>query len=1133
MFAAVSAPAGADPGTSSSGDANSAQGSSGGSTADSADASDSAGVSDSTDTDDVAVGPASADEPEASAPSDGASTGAAGGSSAATDGEEGSEESADAAPAADAGPAADAEEAGDDDPVDGDAESVPGAESSSAVASVGNGSDDDARPSVVARSIDEDVTGVDSGERPDTEPGVPDEDDVESRPGDDADTSATPGGAGILSDLASVVDRVSPAASSSERTAERSSWWDGIGGGDLGSGSAVGDATEGTYASSPTRVVVGGDAPSPGALPFWTSGSGSSENRLFGLTQFGRLGTTRNDRWDAFNQLEDVLVGLDGALRAFAGTRAVVPVIDPTTGLEVRSNGTQVVHAAPSGGSDSTGTQWNPMNLEGAQAKVRETLRADPTARIEVSLAGGEYALAAPLRFGPEDLGTADSPVMWKAKSGETPVLAGGRVLTPHWEKGDQPGQYVAQLDPGLDFDELTVNGERQILARYPNLDPRQGTVLGGYAADALAPERVKTWSNPTTGLVRALHDKEWGGNSFRITGVDSAGNAELEWVGDNNRGSGINEDKRMVENIREELDAPGEWYYDRDSGKLYLRQAGDKDPSGARIGLGELNQLITAEGDARGTAHDITFSGIEFTRTHRTLFNSEYERMLLSDWGIVRQGAVTLRDTERVNVVGSTFRQVGGNAVMLTGKNVGNRIEDNEFRQIGASAVVVAGLPSTMRSPSNFESYQKALDVSQSGPATDDYPRGVYVGRNLITDIGNYELQVAGVQLSLAKDVTVTQNTIHDTPRAAININEGAWGGHVISKNDIWDTVQETGDHGAINAWGRDRWWVFSDPTGVSYSKNTPKPAAELRKAVGADVLAPITIEQNRIWHDSDWAIDLDDGSSRYVVRDNLLLNSGIKLRDGFDRSVSNNILVGGRVYEQVSFEDNGDSIQRNIFLGAAPYDHHGDNALNPAKSGTVFDSNLFWNNGEEITAVGSLSLEQWRARGADTRSEVADPRFTAGNPWAVPGLLDFTVAADSPAHALGFTNFPMGEFGRPGSTARPPATEIDGRAKASAESKATQQWLGATLTSIADAGTSSVVGRPVGDGRLVKDVPEGSAAAAGGLRPNDVIIAVGGTKVTDSASFEKAWAATKPGEVELTVSRAQNPVEVVVNRT
>ena len=70
-----------------------------------------------------------------------------------------------------------------------------------------------------------------------------------------------------------------------------------------------------------------------------------------------------------------------------------------------------------------------------------------------------------------------------------------------------------------------------------------------------------------------------------------------------------------------------------------------------------------------------------------------------------------------------------------------------------------------------------------------------------------------------------------------------------------------------------------------------------------------------------SAWDLDLDDGSTNYQIYDNLLLNAGIKLRDGFYRTVKNNILVGGSIYEQVSHANDGDVIQNNITLDGSAY--------------------------------------------------------------------------------------------------------------------------------------------------------------------------------------------------------------------
>ena len=50
-----------------------------------------------------------------------------------------------------------------------------------------------------------------------------------------------------------------------------------------------------------------------------------------------------------------------------------------------------------------------------------------------------------------------------------------------------------------------------------------------------------------------------------------------------------------------------------------------------------------------------------------------------------------------------------------------------------------------------------------------------------------------------MASGIVVRHNSIYQVPRAGININDGTWGGHLLEFNDVFDTVLETGDHGAL----------------------------------------------------------------------------------------------------------------------------------------------------------------------------------------------------------------------------------------------------------------------------------------------------------------------------------------------
>jgi hypothetical protein len=110
--------------------------------------------------------------------------------------------------------------------------------------------------------------------------------------------------------------------------------------------------------------------------------------------------------------------------------------------------------------------------------------------------------------------------------------------------------------------DQLFVNGQRQTLARYPNLDP-QSHYFQGYADDAFGLARARHWAAPTGGFVHAMHEHLWGDFHYVITGKEPNGAVKLDGGWQNNRRLGMHDEIRFVDNILEELDIPGEWFLD------------------------------------------------------------------------------------------------------------------------------------------------------------------------------------------------------------------------------------------------------------------------------------------------------------------------------------------------------------------------------------------------------------------------------------------------------------------------------------------------------------------------------------------------------------------------------------------
>ena len=218
------------------------------------------------------------------------------------------------------------------------------------------------------------------------------------------------------------------------------------------------------------------------------------------------------------------------------------------------------IHLSPAGDDANPGTIAQPLaSLAAAQKLARIYAGKQP---VTVLLGEGIYYLPATLKFTAEDSGTPQLPVAYAAAPGAHPVVSGGVRLKLAWTPY-RDGLFQAPTPPGLVWDQLFVNGERQHMARYPNYNPQAGQ-FGGSAADAIAPERVARWADPAGGFIHAMHSALWGDMHYRILGKNPDGSLRYEGGWQNNRPSAMHPQYRFVENIFEELDAPASGFTTR-----------------------------------------------------------------------------------------------------------------------------------------------------------------------------------------------------------------------------------------------------------------------------------------------------------------------------------------------------------------------------------------------------------------------------------------------------------------------------------------------------------------------------------------------------------------------------------------
>lgn len=154
-----------------------------------------------------------------------------------------------------------------------------------------------------------------------------------------------------------------------------------------------------------------------------------------------------------------------------------------------------------------------------------------------------------------------------------------------------------------------------------------------------------------------------------------------------------------MAENIREELDCEGEWFYDFETGMLSVipyADMGNLQNLDVEVSLN--TEIFRLKGkDTLNVVQNIQFAGFIIENTSRTMFTTrneekEYIPLLRGDWAVVRSGSIYLENTENVMIRDCVFRNIGGNGLFFWGYNADHHVYNNEFLHIGSTAIQIVG---------------------------------------------------------------------------------------------------------------------------------------------------------------------------------------------------------------------------------------------------------------------------------------------------------------------------------------------------------------------------------------------------------------------------------------------------------
>ncbi|MBM3890685.1 MAG: hypothetical protein FJ388_16345, partial [Verrucomicrobia bacterium] len=419
------------------------------------------------------------------------------------------------------------------------------------------------------------------------------------------------------------------------------------------------------------------------------------------------------------------------------------------------------LYVAPNGNDGDPGTREKPFaTLERARDEVRKLKPAGAT----VFLRGGTYRITKPIVFAPEDSGTKDSPVVYRAYTGEKPILDGGWRITGFKRAGrlwTAKSSHHAERD---DYSQLFVNGQRRQRARIPNSgylrmagpapslrDASGKEVVRNKSAFLFKTGDLRSWSRLEDVNLVLMHS--WENSIHHIKSVDTASNmVELaaplkEWW---TIGYWEREARYYIENVAEGLDAPGEWYLDRATGVLsYYPMPGERMDK-AEVVAPVVGEFVRFEGkpDEGKFVDGIRLVGITFQHADWTLApqgNSSTQAAVDVPAVITADGArdCALEDCTiaHIGTYGVWFRR-GCKDCVITRCHI---------YDLGAGGIRLG------------ETAMAKTDVAETSRAL--------VDNNYVHDYGNVYTGAVGVWVAHSSDNRISHNEIHSGNYTGISL--------------------------------------------------------------------------------------------------------------------------------------------------------------------------------------------------------------------------------------------------------------------------------------------------------------------------------------------------------------------------
>jgi parallel beta-helix repeat protein len=276
--------------------------------------------------------------------------------------------------------------------------------------------------------------------------------------------------------------------------------------------------------------------------------------------------------------------------------------------------------------------------------------------------------------------GTSSSPIVISTYgSGNMPEINAG-LLIGSWTRSSG-NIWVSSVNIISSFiTGLFINGKSQQMGRYPNANSSNGGYLNidsHSGQSALSSGDISTSVN-FTGADAVIRTERWIIEKIRISshsGKNISLSSQASYEIKNNYGF-------FIQNHLGTLDENGEWYYDKNSKKIYLYSSSD--PNSQKTVITERDYSITAT-----SCSNFIIENLKLSSSLISDADLKYCRNFkLNNCSIVNAGndGVYITSCENGNMSGNTVSDCGNNGIMVI--NSSNfTIENNSVSYIGMKA--------------------------------------------------------------------------------------------------------------------------------------------------------------------------------------------------------------------------------------------------------------------------------------------------------------------------------------------------------------------------------------------------------------------------------------------------------------